>query len=339
MITLTFSCKKDSNDQGSGSSTPDAFISGKVHSPSGKTIGSAEIIAGIYKTKSDKNGDFSLPVKAGSYHLVIQTGGGHTFKSIVDVSVTTNQTAHLSYVQGVLTQVGSLAYVPGNWDKIETIIVDSLGYSATQISIADFDNDTLLAGFAAIFINCGALEMGSDNMDSLRYTNLMNYVQNNGSIYASDFAVECLTGDGYWKPGSAQPKHTHEFKGGQVMMNCINPMIGGFIADSSLCTTKSGNSGMVFNAHITDPNIINVLGKDSLDINYDLGGWEVIHTADLPFTSIIHDNGIYGTLAVKMDIDFETNGGKIFYTTFHNEPQGTLSSDVQNILQYFILDL
>lgn len=125
------------------------------------------------------------------------------------------------------------------------------------------------------------------------------------------------------------------------MTTCSTPQNGGFLPDSSLCASKSGSTGLVPNADIYDANIITLLGKDSIDIIYDLGGWEVISVVDAPFTTIIEDNSglSNGPLAVSCDLNGPVVGGKIFYTTFHNHPQGTISPDIKNVLQYFILNL
>jgi len=58
-------CKKDQHDDSSTVSTAattDAKITGTVKSPHGQVIGSAKIIAGSYKTISDRNGNFTLNV-------------------------------------------------------------------------------------------------------------------------------------------------------------------------------------------------------------------------------------------------------------------------------------
>jgi hypothetical protein len=54
---------------------------------------------------------------------------------------------------------------------------------------------------------------------------------------------------------------------------------------------------------------------------------------------IINDGNLFGPLALRSDPFSPEYGGIIFYTTFHNETQGTISPDVQKILQYFILNL
>jgi len=341
-LALLFSqCKKE-KDAAFVTPVADATINGRVVAPSGKPIGSAEITAGKYATLSDKNGDFSLKVVAGTYKLVIQTGDGHVFRTELDVTVGSMQTIVLPEPDGVLKQVGALAFIPGNYDHIETVIIDSLGYTATALTLNDLSNLSTINAYAALFFNCGLLEMSGITMDSTKYANLHSFLAGNGSIYASDFAVECLTGDGFLRP-SLNPnmgRQHHEKTGSGVVFSCITPQIGGFIEDSSLCTSKSGNVGMINNAHIDDAGIVNLLGKDSLDVFYDLGGWEKISLLDTPFSAAITDNNLgNGVLAAKMDIDYETPGGVIFYTTFHTHPQGAISEDVQKILEYFILNL
>lgn len=345
MMVLLFSqCKKEKDNSELSSSSKDATIMGRIHTPSGIALGSVEVKAGANATKSDKNGDFILKVVPGNYTLVMQTGAGHVFKTEMNITVGVSQTVLLTPAESVLKQIKNLAYIPGTWDQIQTIIIDTLGYSATAITMNDLSNLSTLTPFAALFLNCGVLEMSGVSMDSTKYANLNSYLSNLGSIYASDFAVECLTGDNHLRPyGSGNNLgrigHTAE-SGIHTLASCVSPKIGGFIEDSSLCTLKSGAAGMVANAHINDPSIVNLLGKDSIDIFYDLGGWEVVNLVDAPFNPIITDNNMgYGPLAVSMDVDAENAGGVIYFTTFHNHPSGFYSHDVQHILQYFILNL
>ncbi len=342
---LLNSCKKEQDNNVSTTvaslPAPDSKISGTVQSPSGSPIGSAKIIAGGYSTLSDMNGAFELDVYHGNYTLKIQTGSGTLFMTSLNVNVNTGQVLSLAAPQSTLQQVGTLAYIPGAFDKIESIIIDSLGYSATALTLNDLSNYSSFSNYGALFLNCGLL--GANTMDSLKYTNLSTYLHNHGSIYASDFAVECITGDGNWRlaaPSINQDaKNMHSSSGFGALSTCVSPKLGGFLPDSSLCTSKSGPTGLVAQAVINDPAIINLLGKNHMDINYDLGGWEVINQVDAPFNSIITDSILNRPLAVKSYRFSMEYGGIIFYTTFHNKPQGLISPDMKNVLQYFILNL
>jgi hypothetical protein len=337
------SCKKDDKDDAPPASTvtatPDAKITGTVKTPSGQIVGSARVSAGTYNTITDQNGVFTLDVYHGTYTLRIETGTGSLFRTELNISVAGGETKNIDPAQSVLTQVGTMAHIPGSYDNIEDIIT-ALGYTSTSITMADLGSTPLLSGYDALFFNCGC-QTGNATMDSAKYTNLAAFLVNGGSIYASDYAVQLLTGDGNWKLAAGSNKgltHDHKNHGGNsVLSTCLTPMLGGLIEDSSLCTSKSGPAGMVTGANVIDPFIVNLLGSSTIDINYDLGSWEVISLHDAPFSPVITDAN-NNPLAVK-SAQFGEDGGIIFYTTFHNEPQGTVSSDVEDILEYFILNL
>lgn len=346
LLTLTgvvfVSCKKDKDNNNTVPATEYGVVTGKVHSPNNVVIASAKIISGEYSTISNTQGEFSLSLPIGFHKLIIQTGSGHVFKSEVDVQVNAHETISLDKAQSELKQVKQIAFIPGAYDRIETIIIDTLGYTATAITVSSLDNLNFMQSFGGIFLNCGV----NGNLDSLKYANLNNYVIGGGNIYASDWSVEFLTGDGFFRPSassfftnSASKNQTHE-AAYSTMSTCTSPLNGGFLPDSALCTAKFGPVTMVQNAHILDPDIINVLGKDSMDIYYDLNAWEVISLVNAPFTTIIEDtqSGL-GSLAVTCDLNGTIPAGHITYTTFHNHPQGNISQDVKLVLQHFILNM
>lgn len=386
LVFLFNSCKKNNDDNNNNSDVPKGYVTGKVLAQNGKTpIPKASVFvdAGgeIYITESAIDGTFTLKAPAGERVLNIQTGGGNIFRAQYNVSINENATTDMPAGTLKLLQADSLAFIYGLYDNIQTIIVDSLGYSVTELTVADLDNLPLLESYGAIFLNCGKQGL----MDSLKYQNLLAFVQNGGSIYASDWAVEYLTGDGNYKSSG----NSHEPNG--IKTNCTVGLAGGFIPDSTLCTSKAGPHTLVAGASVVAQDLIDYLGISSLDIEYDLGGWEVIQQLDAPWEVLINDNTTYGPLAVRYyvppssksmnnmleqgwitichippgnpsnahTITISVNalpahlahgdyigscesmgyGGVIYYTTFHNEVQSTISSNVQRILQYFILNM
>ncbi len=314
-------------------------IEGFVYSKNGTALGAVKVYVQnnpSYATLSNKDGHFVMYAPVGNNKLVIQSGSGHLFMSVITVTVVENQTLILTPQQTILNQVGSLAYITGAYDKIQTIIIDSLGYTATPIQIASLDSFSNISGYQAIFLNCGK----ADLLDSLKYANLNNFVTNCGSIYASDWAVEYLTGDGNFKSNQLRTKGLNGPLFNQTK-SCV-PKIGGFITDSLLCTMKNGGSGFIDSIDIVLPALQTLLGKTKMTIHYDLGGWEVIQQLGPQFTVLLQDNTAtnYGPLAVLLHYNSScTQGGNILFTTFHNEPQSGVSPDVQKILQYFILNL
>src|SRR6187549_2990140 len=89
VILFTGSCSKD-DDKDPGA-TASATVSGRVVTPSGKSVPSAKIKSGTFTTTSDVNGDFVLTCDAANTELVLYTGEGRIFKTIVSISLVPGQ--------------------------------------------------------------------------------------------------------------------------------------------------------------------------------------------------------------------------------------------------------
>ncbi len=305
ILSLVFgfsSCQKDKDD-------PDGnlnygYVKGTVYTPSGVKVPAANVFVDlegeIYIARTDKNGYFYLRVPEGEQTLNVQGGDGSIFRSQYSITVKADEVLAIPENYLKITQAVDLAYIPGAYDQIETILIDSLGYTADMLSISDLDNPATLANYAAIFLNCG--KPGA--LDSAKYSHLEEYVLNGGNLYASDFAVEYLTGDGYYLSNLTQPYKPHQH--GMVQTNgekigCMTPEIGGFIDDATLCTDKEGPSTLLYQAEIVDTLIQAFLGKTHVDLEYDLGAWEVIKDLTIPWEVLIQDPVTYGPLAVRMN--------------------------------------
>lgn len=304
---LFFSCQKDKEDS---KNVNTGYVKGTVITPSGVVVPAASVFVDdegeIYFAKTDKNGNFYLQCPEGEQVLNIQTGDGSIFRAQYNISVKKDEVTNLPANTLRLTQAAQLAYIPGAYDQIEVILIDSLGYSADMLAVSDLSNLQLLESYDALFLNCGK----SGSLDSTKYANLKSYVLNGGNIYASDWAVEYLTGDGMMfanNPGGSKP-HEH-IQTASPKSGCGSPEAGGFIEDSILCTDKEGPTTMVNGAVIVNPDIQAFLGQTSLDIEYDLGGWEVIKDLLPPFEVLISDPNTYGPLAIRMTFPSQ-NGSK-----------------------------
>jgi hypothetical protein len=308
-------------------------VSGTVYSANrNKTIAFAKVsIEGsdTYQTYSDNQGRFTLECPAGRQHIIISTGSGNIFRCdfFTEVSGNTNREAPADST--VLEQTKRIAYVAGMFDSIQNIIVDSLGYTVDELTDVDLYDRTTLDSFAIIFLNCGA--MFSMNHDI--YINLDQYLDNGGNIYASDYAIDYLVGDG-------TPKRGHSHSSGDIHKTaCMNPVLGGFIDDSLLCHTKYGNMGVINGATVLDPDMQTIFGS-TIDINYNLGSWAVLNhveTGDPRFKVLINDGSTgYGPLLAGIHWGTGATGGNIMYTTFHNE--ANVTTDMVEVLQYVILN-
>ena len=303
VLVLAFvSCQKDK--EGDDTNLNFGYVKGKVYTPSGVSVPAANVFVDlngeIYIARTDKNGYFYLRAPEGEQVLNVQGGDGSIFRAQYNVEIKADEVTSIPDNTLKITQAVELAYIPGAYDQIETILIDSLGYTADMLAVTDLNNPTLLASYGAIFLNCGK----PDAMDSAKYANLEDYVLNGGNLYASDWAVEYLTGDGNFMVNSSQPFVVDQHKlthASNPKSGCLSPEVGGFIDDATLCTDKDGPSTILYQADIVDPLIQAFLGKTKIDVEYDLGAWEVIKDLTIPWEVLIQDPATYGPLAVRMN--------------------------------------
>lgn len=319
LLLFTYTgCKKETTNT---SDVKWGFAQGTVYAlQAGKTISGARIYAdaaGVrYETRSNTLGYFTLKLPAGHQALYIETGKGKLFQTRVEIHITENETTHMPATTTQLKQRGQIAYIPGIYDAIQLIITDSLGYAITAINPGQLNQLSSFDQYSAVFINCGA----PDLTDSASYANLGQYVTNGGSLYVSDYAVSYLTGI-----------HT----GG-----CSRPL--GFVEDSLLCSNKSG-SVVTHNGAIVDTLFQQFMGKTNMSIYYNLPQWEVINSFNPSYwEQIVRLSGSIPLMLRKNNFTNNSsagNGGNIYFTTFHNEPNGLINQDMQHMLEFVILNL
>ncbi len=286
----------------------------------GKTISGASVFVNYegvkYQTTSNTLGFFSLEVPVGHHQLIIQTGDGKLFQTIIEIDITENQTTTLTTLQSKLTQSGAIAFIPGSYDAIQNIITNSLGYTITPIPNNLLSSLTAMQDFDAIFINCGA----PDLTDPVAYDNLAQYITDGGSIYVSDWSVSYLTG-----------MHTGD---------CNRPL--GFIPDTKLCSSKSGST-VTLPGTIVAPDFQAFMGTNIMSIYYDLNQWEIIQNFDPTYWEVVvSTNGLPSLMLRKSDFSNGTsqgNSGNIYFTTFHNDPNNSINQDMQHMLEFVILNL
>lgn len=353
-------------------------ISGRVMSQNGnKSIGGASVFTfdekyKIYYTTSDSDGNFTLEAPVGNHTIHIQTGNGSNFRTEISATVKDNETLSLNASQTKLNQVAKIAYVKGNYDKIEDII-QNLGYNATEITNADLANITAIAQYDIIFLNCGSRNYNSNqSLYPAIDANLAIFVANGGSIYASDWDVAYLVG------------------GTDNTTSCSLP--GGFVPDTKLCSTNTGSSGII-PATVSSAGLSTALGFNTLNIDFDLGSWQKITNYDptywevlvketssnnalmirtnhftatgIPATPIGNaPNTTFTTVCITLPGNIQislsvptaavpylvalgatvgpcsgsANSGYIYYTSFHNHATGNIGN-AGVILQYVILNL
>jgi hypothetical protein len=325
------SCKKDNTNNSNNNTVEQGTVTGTVYSANGlKTVANAKVSmdgSTQYQTVSDAKGKFSITCPVGLQHFTVSVGNSNIFKGGFTATVEVNKSLEEPHDSTVLEQEKQLAYVAGYWDSIQNIIRDSLGYTMTELSDADLTIGNL-NNYAIIFLNCGA----PFHMNTAIYSNLDAYLQAGGNIYASDFAIDFLVGDGYLKK-----PHSHSNKAAAAMTPCSNPQLGGFIEDSLLCHEKVGLM-MPITGTVVDPTMQNFFGQ-TVNLNYNLDGWaQLFHveTNDPRFKVLINDPVTYGPLLVSIKWGAGAQGGNIMYTTFHNE--ANVTPDMVNLLQWIVFN-
>ena len=203
-----------------------------------------------------------------------------------------------------------IAVVPGAYDDIGLILED-MGINYTEITDADLEDSDTVSSFYIIFLNCGSDTYYAE--ETQVQDNLRNFVKAGGSIYASDWDYEYVE---YTWPDAID-----------------------FYGDD-LTDPKIGDGDQHVNGDIVDSCLEDYMGKNAVDLYYDLSSWVVINDVGSGTnTDIQGDISTYeGPLSDKpLLVNFTDEIGKVIYTTFHNEAQVT--ADAEKILKYFVFEM
>jgi hypothetical protein len=323
MLLICTACKKNENadDTSNASATNPpvevryGFIEGYVVAANGTTLLPGVNVfvddAGtLHFTRTNSEGKFLLKSSIGTHTVHFQSGHGTIFRSEAQVTIEENVTHDMG--MQTLSQQAALAYIQGQYDDIQTIIIDSLGYTATQISVADLASLSTMSQYQAIFLNCGK----SGAMDSLKYANLHTFVANGGSLYASDWAVNYLSGDGNFRlAGGFNDDEHHNHTLSPLAMKTMAPCpagdIGGFIADTILCSDRDGASGWINQADVLAQDLQNAIGGNLIDVEYNLGSWESIKVLDPVWEVLVRKTTTSGQnpLAIRLNYNNLITGG------------------------------
>lgn len=227
----------------------------------------------------------------------------------------------------------SIAIVTGNYDNFD-VVLNSLGFvnyttidGLDDAGLAAFLGDpAALANYDMIFFNGGHAEEGvvynlSDPEDATTGQNVQNladYVEAGGMVWASDWAyddVERMFPDRI------------EFVGADEIPN-----------DAQL-----GDYQLV-NAAVSDSSMAEYLGKERIDIQYDLPVWPPIEsvsssvsvhlTGNVPYSDGVSE---YTLTAVPLIVSYNAGQGKVVFATFRVVPNA--STDLLNMFQYMMYNL
>lgn len=289
------------------------------------------------ETASDANGEYTLTgVPSGHQTVEIRKG---SFQHSFEVDVRPGQVNDLRGTLAKLcfgARAARIAVVSGTYDTIQEIL-DTLGVEYDLIlddpplffgssAAADFlmDGDRL-SEYHILFLNCSEwawMNLHVYGDANLIGQNLSAFVHNGGSIYASDWAFAFV--ERPW-PG------TIDFHGN----------------DASEYDSKVGQMGL-FTGTVRDQSLATFLGKEEVDINFDLLHWVAMDSVAASATVHIEGavNGIspdgtsefnLGVIPLMVSFQPYPLGGRVLFTSFHNEQQAT--TDMGNILNFLVFNL
>lgn len=303
----------------------------------------------LYETTTDGQGYYTLSgVPPGTYNVTVEKGSySFTFPVTIEAGGVTNVPATVC-----IPPTQQMAVVTGIYDKVETILTD-LGYvvrnrydsmtptivdTAGTVDVIKGDTSTFwfddfltdatwLAQYDIVFFNCGVKDgaLMTSTSSSTALSNLTSFVENGGSVYASDWASEIIR--------IAFPNRINFFNN-----------------DAMFGDARVGKSNANQVAQVLDTSLQQALSATSITINLNLPSWVVVdklsaqpaglttliagtvshYTDDWGFTS--------GSLANSpLVVRFEYGAGRVLYTSAHNESQ--ISQDLENVLNYIVFEL
>lgn len=311
VMGIFFSCKKESKE---------TTVVGYVYSYNGKyPLGGIK----VYIESSPSNYDYSnsegyfeiTDPPTGNQVLVLESG---SFKTSINIEVKEDEENVVSTKDNPIkfgketTAPVKMAVVRGDYDEIEALL-DSIGFprisspdvDSTGYVIYDYYSDILqdpsqLSKFDILFLNCSDYQ--TFRGDSMAITNLRNYVNDGGSLYASDWAYDAVE--------SAFPEYI-DFYG----------------EDSIPGSAKQGMSESNVESKIVDERLKEALGKDEILVNFNLGAWVIIENVSSQTQVWVRADSVHTYSQTLLDkplmVKFNYGNGQVIYTSFHNEAQVT----------------
>jgi hypothetical protein len=200
----------------------------------------------------------------------------------------------------------------GPWESMEEVL-DRLGegYKADRLTLADLMDEDKLAKYDILFFTCGQEE----NNNLRLYSNLRNFVEKGGTLYASDWRFEVVK--------LAFPE--------KVQANLVG----------------HGTPGNVI-AEVKDAGLQDVIGP-TVNLHFRLSQWKsagfggpgVEQMLWGKFQRMFGPGEVPGSVGGWMEapllVRFHHGKGTVIFTSFHNEKE---NSDITNkLLKYMVLSV
>ncbi len=260
-------------------------------------------------TTTDGQGRWTLTGLPPGEHVVhIQAG---SFSDTLTVTLEDGETLLIPDGECAIDLLGArIAVIDGDWDDVGSVLTH-VGVDPTMVTefgryewpeslFADYET---LASYDIVFINCGTDE--SDYLATpAMQENLRQYVQNGGSVYASDWAYDIIE--------ASFPDYI-DFVGEDLYPQ----------------SAETGSEG-VYAATVEDPELLGALSTSAISLNYPLGSWAMIEAVSPSVRVFIRgEANSYETYypSIPHTVSFAVGEGKVVYSSFHQEPGVNLQQE------------
>lgn len=268
-------------------------------------------ITEVKKAYSDRDGYWQLDGLPGNREYTIYVQYGQDVLQEETIFLGDAETLYLDEPACFDPTALDIALVSGDYDDIQRVL-ESMGFTSYTLINGD-DPESLKAfvtdiesmrRFDLIFFNGGHLEKGifydtnpANETPALVAANLQSYVSEGGAVYASDWAYDVIE--------KAWP----------------DPI--DFMGDDKTPDAAQLGEYDVINAAVTDESLAAFLGKNQVEIEYDLPVWPPIASVQ-PYVSI-HLSGTvryregqssYTLASVPVLVSFSQGSGRVGFSTF-----------------------
>ena len=292
------------------------------------------------ETQSTLNGGYTLEgVPCGSWKVNYEKGAfSHWFQIELDAGEV-RDVSELGVKMCFGASAARLCVITGDWDTIEQTLTD-LGFEFELFELYDGWCDSFEGGCEwwgapahrlledltkmqdhcdVLFVDCGEAHCELLNGTPQVAGNVRGFVEQGGSLYASDFAY-CY--------GEAAWPEAIDFYGADEQCS---------MGDSGGPIQMPGNTTV--EAIINDQDLAGILGKSNFNAHFGLGPLVSVHAAGPGTTS--HVVGFVDTFGEVQPfvLSFQPTpaGGHVVYTNFHNDEQ--TNEDMATILDYLVFQL
>lgn len=338
-------------------------VSGKLCAVAGQWLSGATVSLGTLQTTADAQGQFTLMgLPTGTQVLHVTRGA-----FVMDITVTVQDGQVTQLANPVcLPPTTKMAVITGKWDHVETLLtglgykigarygdsgkttvdpagtVDMIDGDPTSFWLYNFLNDPMwMSQYAIILFNCawfddirepgGVNRIWFNAKAGTAMTNLATYVNNGGSVYASDWANVIVM--------RAFPNRL------KLRYAC-----GG---DNARCGVKKLN----LNATVNSTALATRLGKSSVTVSMDEDQWVIPEPSGQPadvtvfLTAPNAEYWVYGDddgsgvrqtyeediHNVPLVLRFNHGKGRVLFTAVHDGQFAT--QDLKDVLKYLVFEL